>query len=524
MDSQRADFEEAQQAQGAEAPPKHAATKLGLTRERRDWISGALGWWLFILLAVCWPSSDGGQATPPPPARLTAVPSAFLQPPVPPSPPPFDQFLQVATLVLPGGADWDFVTFDQAYSTIMVGRRRDGVTVVDASNLTALRVMPCPSLANATAGSNGVTLLPDLGLAVSNNGAASAYGSSSTAASGTVFALPAPSNNWCPPILGITQFTGLGNVSAARGNENSPGNSVYHRLLHQVAFTHHHRAAGMKSALVGYSLHPDLLAPVVGTPGHACPSDCLVAPESALLEKQKQALIPGKLHSPKVWDATTVWVAVEEAPGVWLFDLTRGEVTRKFDLAQYGCATPTPVDVDTVSGVLFIACAGKAFAGSRPDLAGLAGIPLFLVVDAETGALLYSSPVGRHVDAAVYVKPTASRTGRIFISCAGDPVILVFEQLAGGRAYRPLEAIATRVGTKTLAVDPLRGVIWTVAPAGIWNLGQTLKDVGGQLTADAVAATAFGFELFYPASPGSWQPGTFTLFAYQASNRSAWSS
>jgi len=84
-------------------------------------------------------------------------------------PAPFDNFTLVQTLPLPGTYDWDFLTYDEVAGTILIGRRTDGVSIIDVRNLDALKFVA--SVAD-TYGSNGVTILPDLRLGVSNNGGA----------------------------------------------------------------------------------------------------------------------------------------------------------------------------------------------------------------------------------------------------------------------------------------------------------------------------------------------------------------
>ena len=143
-----------------------------------------------------------------PPAAALANP-----PPPPPSPPPaMDSYASLSALALPGGADWDFVTFDASSQTLLVGRRADGVAIVDVRDASA---MVYRGAVASTNGTNGVTLMPDLGLAVSVNGAVGAMGA-------TVFTLPSAANNFTPRVLGVTTFS---------ADLNAPGNCVYHPAM-----------------------------------------------------------------------------------------------------------------------------------------------------------------------------------------------------------------------------------------------------------------------------------------------------
>jgi len=402
-----------------------------------------------------------------------------------------DAFTSISELTLPGGSDWDFITFDAASQTVLCGRRADGVSIVDARDPSTLVYKG--SVSN-TYGTNGVTLLPDLGLGVSNNGALGAM-------SATVFVLPSASNSWIPRVLGVTNFT---------VDLNSPGNSVWHPAQFKVAFTHHHRsnATGALPSVLGiYSLDSSL---------RGCPTNCPAAcPVTGCLTLASTTVIRlGKLHSPKVADATSVWLTVEIPGAVVRISLVTGAVVQLFDLRSSGCARATPLDLDVNSGTLFVGCAGAALAGG----AGLYS-PLLMALNASSGTVLFSSPVGRHVDDLYYVPPMASRTGRVFITCSGDATILVFEQLAG--KLRPLEAIATQLGTKTMGYDAARRIIYTGAPKGSCALGGVALDA-------AAALMAVGGEPFYPTgntqgtcsiAPGLvqwWQGGTWRLMAFQA--------
>lgn len=423
-----------------------------------------------------------------------ASPAPVAPPPPPPGPVPLDLYASLSELLLPGGSDWDFVTLDSASGTVLIGRRADGVSIVDVRNASA--PVYRGTVPN-TYGTNGVTLLPDKGVALSNNGALGAMNA-------TVFVLPSPFNNWTATVLGVTAFL---------PSLNSPGNSVYHQQLGKVAFTHHHRAAGLPSVLGIYSLDTGLSA---SPPSCSTSSSCLTLDRSTDTTSVMWAGVhTGKLHSPKPADETSVWLAVEDPGAVVRVDLTTGAIVQTFNLRSVGCARVTPIDVDYDSGVLFVGCAGYKLGGA----AGLYA-PLLLAISSADGSLLYSSPVGRHVDDLVYVKPSGLRSGRVFITCSGDAAILVFEQLAGG-GLRPLEAIATQMGTKTMDFDAQRRIVFTAAPKGSCSLA------GVPLDPALYATMGAGGELFYPtgamqstcpssAAKGAWSSGTFKLFAYQA--------
>jgi hypothetical protein len=168
-----------------------------------------------------------------------------------------------------------------------------------------------------------------------------------------------------------------------------------------------------------------------------------------------------------VADATSLYVLLASPGLLARVSLLNQTVVTTHELAAAGCGEPSSLDVDTLHGVFLVGCRG----GRLPGRLGLAG-PLFLALNASSGDVLYSSPIPRHPDGLVYLPPSGAASGRVFLSCGTDSSVILFEQLAGGASYRPLEAIATRLGAKTLAVDPARRVVYTYAPSGVRRIKQ----------------------------------------------------
>lgn len=403
--------------------------------------------------------------------------------------------------------------------TILIGRRTDGVSIIDVRNLDALKFVA--SVAD-TYGSNGVTILPDLRLGVSNNGGAffllpcivSYSSSGNKAGTATVFTLPDPAQGWATTVLGKTTF---------RGDLKSCGSSVYAPLHNTLAFTHHHRAEEdpappqpRKSAFVGYGLSPSLYA----KPPTPCGADCLIEPTGTPLETMLAGLHQGKLHGAHVTrDGESVWLVIEAASEMYRVNALTGAVEQTINVATAGCAIPTPAGYDDVNGLIFVGCRGGSFVEADGS-SDWRGIPLLATFDDKDGALLYSAPIGRHIDGLTYVPARSASapasegwaTGRIFVACGGDASITVFEQVPGApHRLRPLESITSRIGAKTIAVDAKRRIVWTVVPSGNVNLQG--KDVAMQ----DVANLASGGELYYPCV-SCWTWGTFQMLAYQAHN------
>ena len=446
-----------------------------------------------------------------PPSLPRATQPCPLSPPFPDSPlppgtpaPPYDNFTLISTLPLPGTYDWDFLTFDPVAQTLLIGRRDDGVSVIDARDPAALKFVASVS---DTFGSNGVTLLPDLRLGVSNNGGLKA----STA---TVFTLPTPENGWATTVLGKTTF---------RNDLRSCGSSVYLGNQRTLAFTHHHRneetpapPTPRKSAFVAYALSPALLT----SPPSACGDACLLEPQGKALDTMLAGLHMGKLHGAHLTpDGVSVWLVIEAASEMYRVHALTGEVLQTVNVATAGCAIPTPAGYDDINGLIFVGCRGGSFL-EEDGTSDWRGIPLLATFDTKDGALLYSAPIGRHIDGLTYVPARTSSTpgtegwatGRIFVACGGDASITVFEQVPGApHRLRPLESITSRIGAKTIAVDAKRRIVYTAVPSA--NVRLNGVDVGIQ----EVANTASGGELYYPCL-NCWNYGTYQVLAYQAHN------
>ena len=128
-----------------------------------------------------------------------------------------------------------------------------------------------------------------------------------------------------------------------------------------------------------------------------------------------------------------------EGPGQLLaIDARALAVTGRWPLAP--CAEPTGMAIDRGRGRLFVGC------GNR----------LMAVVDASSGEVLQTLPIGAGCDGAAY----DAGTGLAFAS-AGDGTITVVEPDARGR-YAVTATVATQRGARTMTVDPRTHRLYTV--------------------------------------------------------------
>jgi len=110
------------------------------------------------------------------------------------------------------------------------------------------------------------------------------------------------------------------------------------------------------------------------------------------------------------------------------------KVTDTWKLAP--CELPSSMDMDRATHRVFIGCRSGVMA----------------VVDAGTGRLITTQPIGKGVDATEY----DTGTGRIYFSSGADGTMLVFHQDTPEK-YVLVESVKTQTGARTMALDRKTG-------------------------------------------------------------------
>jgi DNA-binding beta-propeller fold protein YncE len=126
-----------------------------------------------------------------------------------------------------------------------------------------------------------------------------------------------------------------------------------------------------------------------------------------------------------------IYVNSEEAGEVVVFDPKSLEVKKRFPIGV--AKTPTGLAYDAKTKRLFIGCRNE---------------PKMVVMDAVTGKVINSFPIGKGVDYAAF-DPGA---GLIFFSC-GDGTLSIFHEKSAD-VYEDAGAVKTQPSAKTLAFDP----------------------------------------------------------------------
>ena len=126
-----------------------------------------------------------------------------------------------------------------------------------------------------------------------------------------------------------------------------------------------------------------------------------------------------------------IYLNSEEAGEVVVFDPKSLEVKKRFPIGV--AKTPTGLAYDAKTNRLFIGCRNE---------------PKMVVMDAASGKVINSFPIGRGVDYAGF-DPGA---GLIFLSCA-DGTLSIFREKSAD-VYEDAGAVKTQPSAKTMAFDP----------------------------------------------------------------------
>jgi YVTN family beta-propeller protein len=125
-----------------------------------------------------------------------------------------------------------------------------------------------------------------------------------------------------------------------------------------------------------------------------------------------------------------LYVNLEEKGDTVHVDLNSMKAAHHWPLAP--CATPTAMAFDSASRRLFVGCRGGK---------------MMTVLDADSGKIITTSPIGERVDAAAYDPAT-----KLVFMSTGDGNVSIFHQDSADK-YSLLENLSTAPGAKTMGLD-----------------------------------------------------------------------
>lgn len=135
-----------------------------------------------------------------------------------------------------------------------------------------------------------------------------------------------------------------------------------------------------------------------------------------------------------------LYVNLEDKAQLAVVDTLNQKVTAHYDLAP-SCESPTGLAIDTVQQRLFSVCANKVMD----------------VIDAETGKIKDSLPIGEHSDAALF-DPAA----KLAFGSNGDGTLTIVDA-SDPDHYKVVQTVETKLTARTMALDPSTHRIYLAA-------------------------------------------------------------
>ncbi len=168
-------------------------------------------------------------------------------------------------------------------------------------------------------------------------------------------------------------------------------------------------------------------------------------------------------------------MALRDRNSVVKIDVANRKVAEEWRTAP--CEEPTGIAYDNANKRIFVGCRGK--------------VPVLAVLDAQSGRVVATAPIGRGNDGVIY----DADTRKIYTSNGVDANLVIYQQ-ADADTYKLAEATTTRPYARTMALDPRSKKVYLVTAEG---------------TADPAKKINTGVAMFYP---NRYHPDTFTVLTY----------
>jgi DNA-binding beta-propeller fold protein YncE len=168
-------------------------------------------------------------------------------------------------------------------------------------------------------------------------------------------------------------------------------------------------------------------------------------------------------------------MALRDKNSVVKIDVANRKVAATWPTAP--CEQPTGVAYDKAHKRVLVGCRGTK--------------PVLAVLDADSGKVVTTAPIGRGVDGVIYDEETR----KVYTSNGIDANLVIYDQVDGD-TYKLAEATTTRPYARTMALDSKTKKVYTVTAEG---------------TADPSKKINTGVAPFYP---NRYYPDTFTVLTY----------
>jgi hypothetical protein len=170
-----------------------------------------------------------------------------------------------------------------------------------------------------------------------------------------------------------------------------------------------------------------------------------------------------------------LFVAQRDRNSVARVDARQRQITAEWQTT--GCDEPTGLALDRLSKRIFVGCRGKT--------------PVLAILDAESGRVIATLPIGRGNDGVIYDPDTR----KVYTSNGVDGNLVIYDQVDPD-TYRLSEAATTRPYARTMALDQKTKKVYLVTAEG---------------TVDPSKKVNSGPGAFYP---NTYFANTFTLLTF----------
>lgn len=158
----------------------------------------------------------------------------------------------------------------------------------------------------------------------------------------------------------------------------------------------------------------------------------------------KAPLNSKKAEFPAVDGKGKLFVNIQDKSELAVFDTKSMREIARWPTAP--CQLPTALVMDPASNRLFIGC--------RSDK------PVLAVMNASTGEVVATLPIGRGTDAAAF----DPETKKIFVTSGLDAKLTIIQQKSADE-YEIVETVNTRLQARTIAIDPKTKKVFMVTAA-----------------------------------------------------------
>jgi hypothetical protein len=177
-------------------------------------------------------------------------------------------------------------------------------------------------------------------------------------------------------------------------------------------------------------------------------TDLVVLDAATLKEVGKIRVPTRKAEGADADGAGKFYLAGQDRDEIYVLDTRALKVTATWALPA--CGKPTAIATDPASQRVFVSCRGSATVK-----------PALLVLNAQTGAVIYSAEIGGGSDSMVF----DAATKRLFSANGVNANLSVFEQV-DANTYKPVETLGTEAWVKVLAMDHAANRLYSITANG----------------------------------------------------------